>query len=241
MKSMKQNSTGLFVRLTRTTAPLVLATLILLGAPDSGAQSDEDLTKLKETLKQEILQELRESIGGETLRSAELEALKEELKREILQELLDEIRNGNALSTLGTPDDDSAALRRRNSPPDSDARRDTSTPPEQVFRREETGIAKGQMLREGIGLPKCKVKLVLLKTKSRAGRYQRGREYETMTDEKGFYRIGDLIPGSYKLKWQLPDDTGWIRRLRDRPDVLVDAGKLAELKPVETARRLAGQ
>ena len=51
-----------------------------------------------------------------------------------------------------------------------------------------------------------------------------------------------LLPvGAYKLKWQLPDDTGWIRRLRDKPDAVIAEGETAVLKSVETSRRLVGQ
>ncbi len=105
------------------------------------------------------------------------------------------------------------------------------------------GVAVGQMLRAGRVLPGCRVKLVRMLAPGKdlidAFRtFQEGTEFETVTDIDGKFRLDDLPVGSYKLKWQLPNDTGWIRHLRDKPDVTVEEGKTSRLKAVETRRPL---
>ncbi len=106
-----------------------------------------------------------------------------------------------------------------------------------------TGIAEGQILRDGNGLPDCHVKLVrVVEAQTMAGLLKvskEGIELETVTDKDGKYRFEAIPLGSYKLKWQLPDDTGWIRRLQDKPDVDVEAGTTKVLKAIETRRGLA--
>jgi hypothetical protein len=235
----------------RITALLFVAALFT--APLSLAQTTDDVSALKESIKQEVLQELRESVNGEASRSSEIEALKEDLKREILQELLEEMRNENKTAApptppVATPNAGSNTLQLHVGTPGVGAQPGPQPVTEGgrtangQFLREEMGIAAGQILRNGVGLPGCKIKLVLLQGNSTINRgYQQGREYETVTDTRGFYRVADLVPGKYKLKWQLPGDTGWIRRLWDRPDVTVKAGQMADIKPVETARRIVGQ
>jgi hypothetical protein len=68
-----------------------------------------------------------------------------------------------------------------------------------------------------------------------------GAEFTAVTDEHGKYVFEKLPVGTYKLKWQLPNDRGWIRRLRDKPDAVITEGQTAVLKSVETSRRLIGQ
>ncbi|MDK1030489.1 MAG: carboxypeptidase-like regulatory domain-containing protein [Planctomycetia bacterium] len=105
-----------------------------------------------------------------------------------------------------------------------------------------TGVAEGEILHRGKGLPDCRVKLVrLVQAESIAGLlkvFKEETEFETVTDEHGKYRFEMLPVGSYKLKWQLPGDTGWIRRLKDRPDVTVSVGQTSVIKTVETTRGL---
>jgi len=53
--------------------------------------------------------------------------------------------------------------------------------------------------------------------------------YETRTDAEGRYRLERIPPGEYLLYW-MPDETaGWVRRLRDRADLVVAPGKTTVL------------
>ncbi len=99
--------------------------------------------------------------------------------------------------------------------------------------------------RKSQGLAGCKVKLTrILKPQSVVEMFntiKEGAEFTTVTDEQGKYVFDKLPVGAYKLKWQLPNDTGWIRRLRDKPDAVIAEGQTAVLKSVETSHRLVGQ
>lgn len=105
-----------------------------------------------------------------------------------------------------------------------------------------TGVAEGSILRNGEGLPDCRVILVaMVRADTALGLlkgFKDGDKFETVTDKDGKYRFVRLPAGSYKLKWQLPGDTGWIRRLRYEPDVTIEAGTTSMLANVETSRRL---
>lgn len=68
-----------------------------------------------------------------------------------------------------------------------------------------------------------------------------GAEFTTVTDEQGKYVFDNLPTGAYKMKWQLPNDKGWIRRLRDKPDAVIVEGETVVLKSVETNRRIVGR
>jgi len=53
--------------------------------------------------------------------------------------------------------------------------------------------------------------------------------YETRTDAEGRYRIERVSPGEYLLYWMPDEKAGWVRRLRDRPDLVVAPGKTTVL------------
>ncbi len=52
---------------------------------------------------------------------------------------------------------------------------------------------------------------------------------ETVTDAAGRYRFEREPPGEYLFYWMPNPETGWIRRLRDKPDLEVVAGGVAVL------------
>ncbi|KKL51380.1 hypothetical protein LCGC14_2296050, partial [marine sediment metagenome] len=117
----------------------------------------------------------------------------------------------------------------------------TSTRPTALAARGPTGNAEGYILRNGDGLANCHVKLVrMVEAETLMGLlkvFKAGTEFDAVTDEKGKYRFQKVPVGSYKLKWQLPEDSGWIRRLRYKPDVTIALGKTHQLKAIETSRR----
>lgn len=104
------------------------------------------------------------------------------------------------------------------------------------------GSAKGRILWNKKGLEGCRVKLVRMMSGGMLSEmfrnFQEGIEFETITDKDGGYVFADIPVGSYKLKWLLPGDTGWIRRIRDKPDIIIERGKKKNFKDVETNRKL---
>jgi hypothetical protein len=102
------------------------------------------------------------------------------------------------------------------------------------------GNAEGRIMRRGRGVRYGKVKLVHMVGDKVAGgffnTFQSGEEYETTTDEDGYYRFEALPVGNYKLKWKLPGEAEWIRRWKDKPDVAIEEGTTNVLKPIEMNR-----
>ena len=112
-------------------------------------------------------------------------------------------------------------------------------------RPEGTCVVAGRMLRGGDGLPECRVKLVRMRRHPAMfgplDGYVEDSEFVSVTDEDGRCRLEGLPVGEYKVKWQLPEGKGWIRRLRDKPDVIVEEGKMNFVAEIEAHRRLVPQ
>lgn len=58
---------------------------------------------------------------------------------------------------------------------------------------------------------------------------RRGDRYETETDEGGRYHFDRVPPGEYLIYWKPDDETGWVRRLREKPDLAVVRGDVTVL------------
>ena len=204
------------------------------------AQENNPNEELKERIKREILEELR----GDLSPDAEVMFDVEALKKEIIQEILQELRKDQASSDAAAEQTKEQIKQDVIEEIAGDLTpRQTQEHPQSV--RPATGPAgdaEGVMLRRGVGLSGCRVKLVALSGTGAGFRaYTKDEEYIAITDKNGKYRFDQIPQGPYKIKWELPGDTGWIRRIRDRPDVTVIAGKLVVLEPVETARALVSQ
>jgi len=174
----------------------------------------------------------------------ELRRLKKDLKREISAELRREFvtvqvrRKGNQLNDEAASL--STTLKERTKADTKRGRLLIESHP-QAARSDAlaVGNVKGRMLRAGVGLAQCRVRLVQLTSSgSILVTYIAGDEFETITDEDGYYRFKALPAGNYKIKWELPGDKGWIRRLKNRPDVTIKDGRTSLLKPIETYKRL---
>lgn len=50
--------------------------------------------------------------------------------------------------------------------------------------------------------------------------------FETKTDSRGRYIFEKVPPGLYRLYWMPDNETGWVHRMREKPDFEVIAGKL---------------
>jgi hypothetical protein len=185
--------------------------------------------KLKEELKQEILAELRQQgeIPEQDLSSKIPESAQEQVCK------LEKVETEHDLSAKIESQFQIAAK-------SSTRMADDSVP----HQPSQAGKAEGYIFRSGIGLNGCKVKLVRVLTSQSTiavlSAIREGTEFVTITDQQGKYVFDRLPVGSYKLKWQLPGDKGWIRRLRDRPDAVISKGQTTIVKAVETNRRLAG-
>ncbi len=187
-----------------------------LGGCSAPAQ---DRAKLKEEIKREVLAELREQRRTAVLASPQQD--REKMKKEIEQEVLAKVQNQVQAITSQLPDANDRAVQ---------------------WRRVLVGSAEGLILRGGEGLQGCQVKLIrIIKRQSISEMLnvvKEGAEFGTVTDDDGKYHFDRLPVGAYKLKWQLPNDKGWIRRLRDKPDAIITEGQTTVLKSVETKRKL---
>ena len=108
---------------------------------------------------------------------------------------------------------------------------------QQALAEEETGRVEGRILWRDAPLQHRPVKIVLetytgfslaavkqrLATQEDPGESDR-IELETTTDSQGRYAFPNAPPGTYRLYWQPDADTGWVHRLRDKPDFEVVPG-----------------
>ncbi|MCF6284535.1 MAG: carboxypeptidase-like regulatory domain-containing protein [Candidatus Hydrogenedentes bacterium] len=217
-------------------AGILFVALVGVHVP-ARAQDAESVEAMKEAIKREILQELR-SEG--TQPDAEMRQLREALKKEIIEELRKELSSSSDAPQVlkeELKNDLREEFRR-----ELDLRSVEAHPQavQLVAASAGAGHAEGQMLRRGRGLVGCKVKLVQLSGRStRFQGYSEGEEFLTTTDAQGKYRFEGIPIGNYKIKWELPGDQGWIKRLRNAADVTVESGRVSVLKPIETARTLA--
>jgi len=110
-----------------------------------------------------------------------------------------------------------------------------------VVQDTNLGRVEGRILHSGKPLPDCHVKLQMLEKGGLLAKGYRpvegAAELETITDKDGIYRFMNVSPGLYKLYWKPPSETTWVRRFKMEPDVIVDSGKLANPKDVETLKR----
>ncbi|MHC4070885.1 MAG: carboxypeptidase-like regulatory domain-containing protein [Planctomycetota bacterium] len=198
------------------------------------SSSSRDMSKLKEELKQEILAELRQQgeIPEQDLSQKALEPAREEVCQQEKVEIVSDLRVKIG-SHIQNPDQTTANVSALAA---DHSRRPQSRP---------VGKAAGYILRGGKGLEACEVKLARMLTGRSAieifSAVREGTEFTTTTDGQGRYAFNRLPAGSYKLKWQLPGNKGWIRRLQDRPDAIITDGQTTTLKSVETERRLVGR
>jgi hypothetical protein len=107
----------------------------------------------------------------------------------------------------------------------------------QELLKEEMGSVEGVIMWQGIPLKNHKVKIVLErytgfsvaalkqwyavdKKKSLPDKIV----LETQTDSRGRYVFHEAPPGYYRLYWMPDTNTGWIHRLREKPDIEVVSG-----------------
>lgn len=195
-----------------------LALLVSLGLTGCGV-SEFQRARLKSELKREILAELKweqPSPAPPAASPGELARMREEIEKNLMAKL--ESRY-SAPTAAGRPH------------------------PQGILRSPvPVGNLEGRILHGGKALTGCRVKVVrmmrsyYMRDIFRA--MNQGTEFVAVTNETGRYRFLEIPIGDYKLKWQPAGEQGWIRRLRDKPDVTVTPGGTALAKSVETNRRL---
>lgn len=110
-----------------------------------------------------------------------------------------------------------------------------------VVQDSKLGNVEGKIFQNGKPLKDCQVKLLMMEE---VGLFTKGyrivegaSEIESVTDEHGIYHFANIPPGKYKMYWMPPSETGWIRRLKMDPDVVVESGKLVTPKDIEITKR----
>ncbi len=109
----------------------------------------------------------------------------------------------------------------------------------QALLKEEMGSVEGVIMWQEKPLRNRKVKIVLERytgfslaalekwfAADKEKSPQDGIVLETQTDSKGYYVFHEAPPGYYRLYWMPDQSTGWIRRLREKPDIEVTTGNL---------------
>jgi hypothetical protein len=158
---------------------------------------------------------------SEEERAAERVRMKDEIRREILDELQanppTRDADGNVASGVPLPAPSAA-------------------PAPQVDPA-TLGSITGRILDHGAGLAGCHVKMVrLVEARGLFDAYktfQEGMEFEAVTGADGVYRIESLPEGSYAARWLPRGESGWIRRLSEKPDAVVKAGAVTTLADLD--------
>lgn len=115
--------------------------------------------------------------------------------------------------------------------------------------RQGWGDLEGSIRWKNVPLPHARVMVVPW---NRAGRPPVGNEpgqpavagaehlpegaFETRTDAVGRYRFDRIPPGEYLLYWMPDEKAGWVRRMRDRADLVVVPGRTTILSIPEEGK-----
>ncbi|MGR3310400.1 MAG: hypothetical protein ACUZ77_06450 [Candidatus Brocadiales bacterium] len=160
------------------------------------------------------------------------EVAKEKIKRDVMRELeMDEVWP----NTQVLKDEIKRELKE-----EFEAKREAE---EKIFQETELGRVEGVMLRKNRPLQDCEIRIVML-VKSKIPFSQSFKqpelptEYDGITDSEGRYHLMNVAPGEYKIYWKPPMESGWIRRIRMRPDITVVGGKTTYPKDIETLKRI---
>ncbi len=106
------------------------------------------------------------------------------------------------------------------------------------------GSVQGRILWDGGELGNCSVKLVHIPTGNMLDALatvfdvgikpeKRRTQFVGVTNERGIFTFEEIPIGPYKLHWRLRNSRSWVRRLRNQPDVVVEAGILVYCSDVE--------
>lgn len=102
----------------------------------------------------------------------------------------------------------------------------------------ETGVIEGRVLWGGQPLPNATVRIVRVAPQGSllslsSGEPDRPVTMEAVSDAQGRYRVAQVPPGEYRFLWQARPGGDWLRRLTEKAEVTVEAGKTLRHKDVE--------
>lgn len=129
--------------------------------------------------------------------------------------------------------------------PDMQAMPSMSSPfPARASMTTSTGTVQGKVVWDGQPLRNCEVRVVMVGSPSpmlRAARLlQRDQQDEppqvskvTRTNAHGQYTFDGIIPGEYDVYWRPAGKKGWVRRLKEYPDLLVMTGEPTSYRTIE--------
>ena len=180
---------------------------------------------------------LRQEIRREAEPPVNREVAKEKIKREVMQEL--EAEKASKEEAGQSPKEFKEEIKKELKE-EFEAKHAAE---KKVFQETNLGRVEGRILRKGRPLPDCAVTIVML-VKAKiplAGSFYQPEiptEYEGITDREGRYHLINVAPGEYKIYWKPPAESGWIRRLEMKPDIIAEAGKTTYPKDIETFKRV---
>ncbi len=115
------------------------------------------------------------------------------------------------------------------------------SPPDAIPAQSEgpdTGRVQGRVARNGEAVPGCKLKLTPMGRNLGVLQWEEGggAEPAAVTDASGAFLFRAVPAGAYRLKWLVPGTSHWIKKLKEVPDVIVEAGKTATAADVDVSR-----
>jgi hypothetical protein len=165
-----------------------------------------------------------------------IDALQKRVER--LERLLEEIRKADGTPTpapgFGVKPEEGLKAGSLSGSPAS-----KSTAIHEQLLREELGQVEGVILWQGKPLANGNVRIELEKytgfsmssvkkmfSEDERGSVDQGLSLSAKTDSQGRYSFAGVPPGSYRIYWWPDFKTGWVHRLREKPDFEVISGKV---------------
>ena len=194
---------------------MTLAVALLLAG--CGGMSEQEWLAQRESLKRELLEELRVAGPVETPDAPETAPGTPETAGSPQDAQLDAALTAHVDATLDR------LVRERQGPA-------------------RIGTVEGRLLHTGAGLADARVRIVRWEAfrVKWAADFRSDDYYDTQTDAEGRYTLTPVEPGKYKLLWVPPGGEYWIRVAADKPDVMVMADQTAVVREIETNRELIG-
>lgn len=97
------------------------------------------------------------------------------------------------------------------------------------------GAVSGTVLEAGRAAAGCRVRLVKMATYLRLAPedYPRDEFFEAVAGSAGEFVIRNVPEGTYRMLWAPQGSTNWIRRLSEKPDLVVKAQTMTRLPPLD--------
>ncbi len=114
----------------------------------------------------------------------------------------------------------------------------------ELARAVKSGSLEGQIVWKGSPLEGCEVMLIgvrsisfpvpwLANTTTEDSEENETQIFVAKTDKNGLYRFEGIPEGQYRIQWRRHPEGSWIRRLQDRPDVMITGGESLTFPAIE--------